>query len=78
MKKQAKNLIFTLKSAGVKAVVAGDTHYFSSYEEPETRLRMTTVGAITLERNLQTPRFSIGEILEDGNLRVLDVEIRTQ
>lgn len=76
LKRQAKNLIFTLKGAGVKAVVAGDTHYFSSYEEPETRLSMMTVGAVTLERNLQTPRYAVGEILEDGSLRVVDVEIK--
>lgn len=76
LKKQAKNLIYTLKSAEVKAVVAGDTHYFSSYEEPETHLSMLTIGAVTLERNLQTPRYAVGEILEDGSLRVVDVEIK--
>ncbi|MBI2017767.1 metallophosphoesterase [Candidatus Daviesbacteria bacterium] len=76
LKKQAQNLLFSLKSAGVKTVIAGDTHYFSYYEEPQTHLPMATIGAITSERNLQTPRFGIGEVLEDGNLRVVDVEIK--
>lgn len=76
LKEQAKGLILTFKNAGVKAVVAGDTHYFSRYREPETGIFMTTIGAITSQRNVQTPRYAIGEVLEDGNLRILDVEIK--
>lgn len=76
LKEQAKGLILTFKNAGVRAVVAGDTHYFSQYSEPETGIFMTTIGALTSERNVQTPRYGVGEVLEDGNLRVLDVEIR--
>lgn len=76
LKDQAKTIIYSLKGAGVKSVVAGDAHYFSQYNEPETGIFMSTVGAVTAERNLQTPRYAIGEIMEDGSLRILDIEIK--
>lgn len=76
LKKQAKNLIFTLKSAGVKEVIAGDIHYFSYYEEPEIHMAMVTVGAVTSDRNVQSPRYAVGTIFDNGSLSVEDIEIR--
>lgn len=76
LKTQAKSLIHQLKTAGVKKVFAGDTHYFSEYEEPETKLPMVTIGAVTTDRNPQAPRFAVGYIFEDGTLKVEDVEIK--
>ncbi len=75
LKQQAKSLMFQLKDAGVKQVFAGDIHYFSQYSEPVTGLPMLTVGAVTLERNPQTPRFAVVSILEDGSIKVDDVII---
>ncbi len=75
LKQQAKDLIFQLKDAGVKKVFSGDIHFFSQYEEPVTGLPMLTVGAVTLERNPQTPRFAIVSVLEDGSIKVEDVII---
>lgn len=76
LKSQAKSLIFELKEAGVKEVFSGDIHYFSQYEEPETKLTMYTVGAVTVERNPQAPRFAVVSVFEDGSTKVGDVEIR--
>lgn len=76
LKLEAKGLILQLKEAGVKKVFAADTHYFSEYEEPESKLPMVTVGAVTGDRNPQAPRFAIGYVFEDGNIKVEDVEIR--
>lgn len=76
LKSQAKALIYQLKAVGVKKVFAGDTHFFSEYEEPETKLSMVTVGAITTERNPQAPRFAIVYVFEDGDIKVEDVQIR--
>lgn len=76
LKLQAKSLIYQLKAAGIKKLFAGDIHYFSEYEEPETKLSMVTVGAAGLERNPQVPRFAVVTIFEDGSSRVEDVEIK--
>ncbi len=75
LKKQAKSLTYTLKGARVKAVLAGDTHYFSQYTEPETGLQMYTIGALTAERNLQTPRYAIVAVDANG-VKVSDIEVK--
>ncbi len=76
LKRQARNLVFQLKGAGVKKVFAGDTHYFSEYSEPETNLSMITVGAVTIERNPQAPRFAVVSVFEDGTTYVEDIQIK--
>ena len=76
LKAQAKDLIFQLKDAGVKKVFAGDIHFFSEYTEPVTNLGMVTIGAVTIERNPQTPRFAVVSVFEDGTTKVEDVEIK--
>lgn len=76
LKLQAKNIIYQLKDAHVKKVFAGDIHYFSEYNEPETNLAMITVGAVTTSRNAQAPRFAVVFVFEDGSTGVEDIEIR--
>lgn len=76
LKTQAGGLIFQLKEAAVKKVFAGDIHYFSEYSEPKTGLPMITIGAVTRERNPQTPRFGVVSVFEDGSTKVEDVEIK--
>ncbi len=76
LKSQARNLTFQLKTAGVKKIFAGDIHNFSEYTEPETKLEMVTVGAVTSERNPQAPRFAVVKVFEDGSTKVEDIEIR--
>lgn len=73
---QAKSLISQLAEAGVKKVFSGDIHYFSEYEEPETKLPMVTIGAVGIERNPQAPRFAVVSVFEDGSTKVEDVEIK--
>ena len=76
LRQQAKMLIRQLKDLGIKKVFAGDTHYFSEYEEPEAGLPMMTIGAVTIERNPQTPRFAVVYVFEDGDTKIEDVEIK--
>lgn len=75
LKEESKTLIHTLKGLGTK-VFAGDIHFFSQYSEPETKLEMVTIGAITIDRNPQSPRFAVVSVFEDGSSSVEDVEIR--
>ncbi len=76
LKNQAISLIELLSRSGVKQVFAGDTHFFSQYEEPQRHLPMVTIGAVTTERNPQAPRFAIVTVFEDGSTKVEDVEIK--
>lgn len=76
LKRQAKNLMFELKEAGVKKVFTADIHYFSEYTEPETSLPMVTIGAVVTDRNPQAPRYAVGYVFEDGSNKIEDVEIK--
>ena len=76
LKSQAGGLIFQLKEAGVAKIFSGDIHYFSQYEEPQTKTPMVTVGAVTIERNPQVPRFAVVSVSEDGLTKAEDVEIK--
>lgn len=76
LKDQAAHLISIFKENGVDEAFFADTHFFSRYEEPIKGLKMTTVGAVTSERNLQTPRFALVEILTDGGYNVLEIEVK--
>lgn len=76
LKLQAEQLLFQLKDTGLtKKVFAGDIHYFSQYSEPKTNLPMVTVGAVTIDRNPQSPRFAVVSVFEDGSTEVEDVII---
>lgn len=72
--KQAKELIELFKDNKINEVFAGNIHAFTRYQE--SGLNMTTVGAITRERNLQTPRFILVDVFEDGSYNVQDIEIK--
>lgn len=73
---EAKDITKMLKEAGVKEVFAGDIHYFTRYTEPETGLAMTTIGALTDERNAEAPRYVMVSIYDDGTYDVEDVEVK--
>lgn len=76
LKLKARTLIANFKEAGVKRVFAGDTHFFSEYNEPETNLAMVTIGAVTIQRNPQLPRFALVSVFDDGSTKVEDVEVK--
>ncbi len=76
LKNQAEHLISLFKKAEVNLVVAGDTHVYSSYTEPNSLLPMVTSGALTSIRNVQAPRYLLIDVYEDGSYNVQDTEIR--
>ncbi|MBU1000600.1 metallophosphoesterase [Patescibacteria group bacterium] len=76
LKLQADGLIFQLKEAGATKIFAGDIHFFSEYSEPKTDLSLATIGAVTIERNPQAPRFAVVSVFDDGSIKVEDVEIK--
>jgi hypothetical protein len=76
LKNQAEHLISIFSKAGVNQVFSADTHFFSKYTEPQDNLKMVTVGAVTSDRNPQTPRFAIVDIYEDGSYNIEEVEVK--
>lgn len=76
LKIEAQDLIRQFSEKGVKKVFAGDTHFFSEYNDPSTNLPMVTIGAITSARNLQLSRFAIVYVYDDGSTRIEDVEVK--
>lgn len=76
LKSQAEQILFKLKEVGVKKVFAGDIHFFSEYTEPKTGIDMNTIGAVTIERNPQTPRYTVVSVFDDGSTKVEDKEIK--
>ncbi len=76
LKIQAEEVINILKQAGVNEVFFGDTHYFTRYQDPKTNLKMVVVGALTSTRNLQSPRFAIIDVYQDGSYNIEDIELK--
>ncbi|MDP2671077.1 MAG: metallophosphoesterase [bacterium] len=60
----------------VAGIFSGDQHFSSSYTEPASHVKITIVGAVTGERNLQQPRFDIVEVYDSGEFRVSEEIIK--
>ena len=73
VKKETDELLSLLSDYGVERVFAGDHHLSSSYEEPSSGLKIRIVGAITLERNLQKPRFDLIDVFDDRSIEIEEV-----
>jgi len=74
--KQCQELMRILKGTGTAQIFTGHVHAYFQYEEPGSDLKMTTIGALTVERNTQAPRFSIVDVFDDGSYNVEDLEIK--
>lgn len=75
LKAQASEMLADFKKYHVSHVFAGDTHFYSQYSDP-SGLAMTTVGAITSERNAQSSRFAIVDVYDSGQYTIQDVEVK--
>lgn len=76
LKNQAEHLISIFNKAGIDEAVFADTHFFSRYNEPNTGLKITTVGAVTADRNPQTPRFAMVDVYKDGGYNIEEIEVK--
>src|SRR3989344_3743795 len=73
---QAKSLMKLLEDAKVDGFFSGDLHFFAQFKSPGDTVKITTVGAVSSERNFQGPRFVIVTVYSDYSFDVQDVEIR--
>lgn len=71
---QKDEILKKIQESDVKAVFSGDNH-LSSTSADTVRLGLThyVVGALTRDRNLQTPRFSFGVFYDNGDLEYSEV-----
>jgi hypothetical protein len=72
---QAKKLLSTLENNNVDGFFSGDMHFFARFSSPGNTVKITTIGAVTSERNFQGPRFAIVRVYSDNSWEVEDVEI---
>ncbi len=74
---QAKEILKLIRESKVKAVIAGDQHLSSQNKDTEApRLTHIVIGALTEERNLQTPRFAMFRALKGGDYAIEDVLLK--
>lgn len=76
LKNQADHLRAIFAKAQIAEAFAGDTHFFSRYKDPENDLKMTSVGAVTSDRNPQAPRFVMVDVYQNGSYNIEDIEIK--
>jgi hypothetical protein len=76
LKDQADHMLSIFSKVGVDEAFFADTHYYSRYSDPVTNLKITTVGAITSDRNPQTPRFAMVDVYTDGSYNVTETEVK--
>jgi predicted phosphodiesterase len=75
---QAEDLLDVVRNSGVKAIIAADQHMFSRNSDPvRDSLDHVVVGALVGNseefRNLQTPRFCVLKVFDDGSYEVEQV-----
>lgn len=73
---QAQFMLRSMQEAGVGEIIAGDAHFYGRYTEPNTGLKMTVNGSLSQERNIQTPRFLLVDVGDNGSYNITDTEVR--
>lgn len=76
VEEQRLKLLDLVRESDVKAVFAGNQHYFSETNDSEkTALNHYVVGSLNKERNLEIPNFSILYIYEDGDFYLRKISL---
>ena len=76
VKAQAENLLAILEEGQISAFFSGDMHFFAQLKTPKQAVKITTIGAVSGQRNFQGPRFAIVTVYDDYSWKAEDVEIR--
>ncbi|HLD11777.1 MAG TPA: hypothetical protein VJB91_02640, partial [Patescibacteria group bacterium] len=63
-------LLSLLSQKQVDEVFAGDIHFFARFPKADGSVTMTTIGAVTTERNPQTPRYVLVDVFDDYSYQV--------
>ena len=76
VKAQAENLLAILEEGQISAFFSGDMHFFAQFKTPKQAVKITTIGAVSSQKNFQGPRFAIVTVYDDYSWKAEDVEIR--
>ena len=72
VEEQRQRLLGLFEDFEVDYIFSGDVHYFSQYFEPETKLKMVTVGAGCGGDCMNTlPQFAIVTVYKDGKIEIV-------
>ena len=76
VKAQAENLLSILEEGQISGFFSGDMHFFAQFKTPKQAVKITTIGAVSSQKNFQGPRFGIVTVYDDYSWKTEDVEIR--
>ncbi len=74
--RQAKQFMDLMEAKKVAGFFSGDLHFFAQFKSPNASVKITTIGAVSGERNFQGPRFGILTVFDDYSWNVEDVDVR--
>lgn len=81
---QAKQMMAQMEEDRVDGLIVGDLHFFAEFSSRGrsasggNSVKITTIGAVELERNFQGPRYAILKIYDDYSWDVEDVPVISQ
>ena len=76
VEKQKKEIFELIYNSKVKAIVAGDQHYFNIEKDKQNpELKHIVIGALTNDRNLQPARYGVLQLKVNGVVEVKDIEL---
>ena len=74
--KQKQEILKLAREKNVRAIVAGDQHYFNIDIDPENKnLTHIVVGALTNDRNLQPARYAVLQLKQNGTVEIKDIQL---
>ena len=73
---QAGNLLVILEEGQVSGFFSADMHFFAQFKTPKQAVKITTIGAVSSQKNFQGPRFGIVTVYDDYSWKAEDIEIR--
>jgi len=73
---QKQEILKLAREKSVRAIVAGDQHYFNVDIDPEVKnLKHIVDGALTNDRNLQPARYGVLQLKQNGEVEVKDIKL---
>lgn len=72
---QARSFLYQLENSRVSELFTGDLHHFARYQSPNNGVKITTVGAITTDKNFQGPSFAVVKVFSNYTYEVENIQL---
>lgn len=73
---QAKQFLYLLENSKVNELFTGDLHHFARYSSQNDGVKITSIGAISTEKNFQGPSFVIVKVFNDYSYEVENISVK--